>query len=50
MRFRSPSAQQRPALLLHEELAENRLMANDDRDAVEQAAAIITGKWSDREA
>jgi hypothetical protein len=38
------------ALRLNEELAENRLLANDDRDAAEQAAAIITGKWSDPEA
>ena len=27
------------ALRLNEELAENRLLANDDRDAAEQAAA-----------
>ncbi len=38
------------ALRLHEERAENRVLANDDRDATEQAAAIITGKWSDPEA
>ena len=38
------------ALRLNEELAENRLLANGDRDAAEQAAAIITGKWSDPEA
>ena len=37
------------ALQLNEELAENRLLANDDRDAAEQAAAIIVGKWSDSE-
>jgi hypothetical protein len=40
----------RRALRLNEELAENRLLANDDRDAAEQAAAIIAGKWSDPEA
>jgi hypothetical protein len=38
------------ALRLNEELAENRLLANDDRDAAEQDATIITGKWSDPEA
>jgi hypothetical protein len=37
------------ALLLNEELGENRVLANDDRDAAEQAATIIIGKWSDPE-
>ncbi|HUH68226.1 MAG TPA: hypothetical protein VLZ05_04695 [Mycobacterium sp.] len=37
------------AVLLNEELVENRVLANDDRDAAEQAAAIISGKWSDPE-
>jgi hypothetical protein len=39
----------RRALRLHEELEENRVLANDDRDAAEQAATIIIGKWSDPE-
>jgi hypothetical protein len=34
------------ALRLNDELVENRVLANDDRDAAEQAAAIISGKWS----
>jgi len=28
---------------------ESRVLANDDRDAAEQAAVIIIGKWSDPE-
>ena len=32
------------ALRLNGELAENRVLANDDRDAAEQAAGIIPGK------
>ncbi len=28
---------------------ESRVLANDDREAAEQAAAIIIGKWSDPE-
>ena len=35
------------ALRLNEELVENRVLANDDRNAAEQAAII--GKWSDPE-
>jgi len=32
------------ALRLNEELLENRVLANDDRDAAEHTAAIIIGK------
>jgi hypothetical protein len=35
------------ALRLNEKPAESRVLANDDREAAEQAAAIIIGKWSD---
>jgi hypothetical protein len=37
------------AVRLNGELAENRVLANDDRDAAEEAAPIINGKWSDPE-
>jgi len=30
---------------LNEEAEESRVLANDDRDAAERNAAIITGKW-----
>jgi hypothetical protein len=37
------------AVLRNEEPAESRVLANDDREAAEQAAAIIIGKSSDPE-
>jgi hypothetical protein len=37
------------ALRLNKELDQNRVLANADRDAAEQVAAIIIGKWSDPE-
>ena len=37
------------ALRLNEGLGEDPVLANDDRGAAEQAAAISIGKWSDPE-